>query len=162
MKRKWIQNLPNPTNALWKNVMLYWLKLILNSDQDLAFSWQKHSYRSTSHKNLQNQNNENFFIQLLYAWLHRTNNNIPPSYLIYRRNSCPTHSFKSKHQIDFKHHPTQEYFRQIYHYLGPFCRFLLPGLISSTIFCKKLVFPTVNHKRYIELHWAQFPMIGNT
>ena len=41
MKRKWIQSLPNPTNALWKNLMLYWLKLILNSDQDLALSWQK-------------------------------------------------------------------------------------------------------------------------
>ena len=43
-----------------------------------------------------------------------------------------------------------------------FCRFLQPGLISSTIFCKKLDFPTVNHNRYIKLHWAQFPMIGNT
>ena len=42
------------------------------------------------------------------------------------------------------------------------CRFLQPGLISSTIFCKKLDFPTVNHNRYIKLHWAQFPMIGNT
>ena len=39
------------------------------------------SYRSTSHKNLQKQNNEDFFIQLLYAWLHLTNNNIPPPYL---------------------------------------------------------------------------------
>ena len=65
-------------------------------------------------------------------------------------------------RLDFKHHPTQEYFRQVYHYLGPFCRFLQPGLISSTIFCKKLDFPTVNHNRYIKLHWAQFPMIGNT
>ena len=42
------------------------------------------------------------------------------------------------------------------------CRFLQPGLISSTIFCKKLDFPTVNHNRYIKLHWAQFPIIGNT
>ena len=120
------------------------------------------SYRFTSHKNLQKQNNEDFFIQLLYAWLHHTNNNIPPSYLIYRRNSCPIHIFKSKYQIDFKHHPTKEYFRQIYHYLEPFCRFLLPGLVSFTIFCKKVVFPLVNHERYIKLHWAQFPMIGNT
>ena len=39
------------------------------------------SYRSTSHKNLQKQNNEDFFIQLFYAWLHLTNNNIPPPYL---------------------------------------------------------------------------------
>ena len=39
------------------------------------------------------------------------------------------------------------------------CRFLQPGLISSTIFCKKLDFPTANHNRYKKLHWAQFPMI---
>ena len=35
------------------------------------------SYKSTSHKNLQKQNYEDFFIQLLYAWLHL----IPPLYL---------------------------------------------------------------------------------
>ena len=40
-------------------------------------------------------------------------------------------------------------------------RFLQPGLISSSIFCKKLDFPTANHNRYIRLHWIQFPMIGN-
>ena len=162
MKRKWIQSLPNPTNALWKNLMLYWLKLITNSDQDLALSWQKRFLQVYQSQKLQKQNNEDFFIQLLYPWLHRTNNNIPPSYLVQRRNSCPTHIFKSRHQIDCKHHPTPEYFRQIYHYLGPFCRFLLPCLISCTIFCKKLVFSTVNRKRYLKLHWAQFPMIGNT
>ena len=39
------------------------------------------SYRSASHKNLQKQNNEDFFIQLFYTWLHLTNNNIPPPYL---------------------------------------------------------------------------------
>ena len=37
---------------------------------------------------------------------------------IYRKNSCPTH-IKPRTRLDFKHHPTQEYFRQIYHYLGP-------------------------------------------
>ena len=44
--------------------------------------WQKQdSYRSISHKNLQKQNNEYFFIQLLYSWLHLTNNNFPSPYL---------------------------------------------------------------------------------
>ena len=42
------------------------------------------------------------------------------------------------------------------------CGFLLPGLISTVILCKKLDFATVNHKRYINLRWAEFPMIGNT
>ena len=39
------------------------------------------SYRSNSHKNLQKQNNEGFFKQLLYAWTHLANNNFPPLYL---------------------------------------------------------------------------------
>ena len=34
---KWIQSLLNPTNVLWKDLVLYCLKLILNSDQGLAF-----------------------------------------------------------------------------------------------------------------------------
>ena len=42
------------------------------------FSTKTDSYSSTSHKNLQKQNNEDFFIQLLYAWLHLTNKNMPP------------------------------------------------------------------------------------
>ena len=76
---KWIQSLLNPTNALWKDLMLHWLKLILNSDQDLAFFLTKtDSYRSISHKKLQKQNNEDFSIQLLYAWLNVTDNNFPP------------------------------------------------------------------------------------
>ena len=60
------------------------------------FSTKTDSYMSTSHKNLQKQNNEDFFIQLLLAWLHLTNNNFLPH--IYRRNFCPTHIFKPTHQ----------------------------------------------------------------
>ena len=52
------------------------------------------SYKSISHKKLQQQNNEDFSMQLLYAWLHLTNNNFPPRPYIYRRNSCPAHIFK--------------------------------------------------------------------
>ena len=36
LKIKWIQKLLNPTNALWKNLMLYQLNLILNYNQELA------------------------------------------------------------------------------------------------------------------------------
>ena len=44
------------------------------------FSTKTEFDRSTGHKNLQKQNKEDFFIQLLYAWLHLTKNNIlPPS-----------------------------------------------------------------------------------
>ena len=41
IKIKWIQKLLNPTNAPSKDLMLYWLKLILNSDQGLALFRQK-------------------------------------------------------------------------------------------------------------------------
>ena len=36
-KIKWIQRLLNPTNGLWKNLMLYQLNLILTYNQELAF-----------------------------------------------------------------------------------------------------------------------------
>ena len=69
--------------SLERSHAVFSLKLIPNSDQDLAPSQQKQILTdlSTSHKSLQKQNNEDFFIQLLYAWLHLTNNNIPPPYL---------------------------------------------------------------------------------
>ena len=54
--------------------MLYRLKLILNSYQGLAIFRQKQILKSTSPKNLQKQNNEEFFIQLLYAQLRLTTN----------------------------------------------------------------------------------------
>ena len=108
MKRKWIQSLPDPTNALWKNLMLYWLKLILNSDQDLALSWQKQIltgllvtkiYKNKTMKtSLLNYSMLGYILPITTFLSH-----------ICRENSCPTHIFKS----------TQEYFRQIYHYLGP-------------------------------------------
>ena len=36
LKIKWIQRLLNPTNTLWKNIMLHQLNLILNYNQELA------------------------------------------------------------------------------------------------------------------------------
>ena len=63
------------------------------------------SYRSTSHKNLQKQTNEDFFNQLLYSWLFSPIKTSLP--LIYSRNSCPSHIFKTTcTRLDFKHHPT--------------------------------------------------------
>ena len=35
LKTKWIQMLLNPTKAFWKDLMLYWLNLILNSNRGL-------------------------------------------------------------------------------------------------------------------------------
>ena len=113
------------------------------------------SYRSISHKKLQKQNDEDFSIQLLYGWLYLS--------YIYRRNCCPTHILKLTHQTGFYLSiiPPRN-ISDKFTIIQDLCRFLQPGLISSTIFCKKLEFPTANHNRYIKLHWAQFPVIGNT
>ena len=79
LKIKWIQRLLTPTNALWKDLMLYWLNidLILKSNQVLDLFRQKQIIRYSRHKNWKKQNNEDFFIQLLNAWLHFTNNKFP-------------------------------------------------------------------------------------
>ena len=50
LKIKWIQRLLNPTNALWKNLMLYQLNLILNYNQELALFRKKQILRSTNNK----------------------------------------------------------------------------------------------------------------
>ena len=78
LKIKWIQKLRNSNNALWKNLMLYRLNLNLKSNQGLALFRQNQILRSTRHSNLQNNNNEDFFIQMLNVWLHFTNNTFPP------------------------------------------------------------------------------------
>ena len=69
-------------------------------------------YKSTSHKNLQKQNNEDFLIQLLYAWL-LTNNKFSSSISIEVLDQPILLNLHTR--MDFKH-PTREYFWQIYHY----------------------------------------------
>ena len=64
--------------SLERSHAVFWLKLIMNSDQGLAFSRQKQILTALLVKK---KNNEDFFIQLLYAWLHLTNDNIPSPYL---------------------------------------------------------------------------------
>ena len=118
---------------LWGKISCCILKLILNSsDQGLALFRQKQiltdPYRFTSIKNL--QKSEDFFIQLLYAWLHLTNSNLPAFIYIEKILDQPIF-FKPCTRMDFKH-STQEYFKiTIFRDL---CRFLQSGLISSTIF----------------------------
>ena len=51
LKIKWIQRLLHPATALWKDLMLYRLNLILNSNQRLALFRQNQILRSIRHKN---------------------------------------------------------------------------------------------------------------
>ena len=53
------------------------LKLILNSDQGLALLRQKQVLTTGLLVTKIYEKSEDFFIQLLYAWLHLTNNNFP-------------------------------------------------------------------------------------
>ena len=54
------------------------------------------SYRSTSHNNLQKQNNKDFFFNCsMLGYISPITVSLPH---IYRRNSCPTHIFKPTHQ----------------------------------------------------------------
>ena len=89
------------------------LKLILNSDHGLALLKQKQILTGLIVTE-KLQKSEDFFIQLLYAWLHLTNNNFPAFISIEEIFDLPI-SLNPHTRIDFKH-PTQEYFRQIYHY----------------------------------------------
>ena len=52
LRIKWIQNLFNPTNVLWKVLILYRLNLILNSNQALTLLRQTQILRSTRNKNV--------------------------------------------------------------------------------------------------------------
>ena len=162
MKREWIQSLPNPTNALWKNLMLHRLILILNSDQDLALSWQKQILTGLLVKKIYKNRamKISLFNYSVLGYISSITTSVPP---FYRRNSCPTHIFKPTHLTGLQASSHSGIFQTN---LPVFKNFLWISTTRSnflyTIFFKKLDFPTANHNKYINLHWAQFPMIGNT
>ena len=107
------------------------LKLILNSVQGLASFIQKHIL--TGHQSQKvTKKNEDVFIQLLCAWLYLTNNTFPAFISI--EEILDQHIFLNPHtRKEFKH-TTQEYFK--FTFIRDLCRFLQPGLTSSTIFHK--------------------------
>ena len=118
--------------------------------------YTKKGYTISSHKHLLKQNNGDFFIQLLNAWLHFTNNFLPPN--VCKRNSRPTHIFKSTIQTDnllsIASHPTI-FQKNLLLIIRDLCRSLQPCVISSTTFGEKLDFTTANHiKEYINLLWT--------
>ena len=93
----WIQSLLNPTNALWKDLMLYWLKLILNSDQDLDLFKQKKILTGLLvTKVYKNRTLNNSLFN--YSILDQISPITTSLQHIYRRNSCPNHIFNPTHQ----------------------------------------------------------------
>ena len=142
--------------------MLYRLNLILNSNQGLALFRQKPIVRSNRHENLQKRNNEDFFIQLLNAWLYFTNNNFPtptsikeiidrPIFL----NSNTKLGFSS--DIPYFYCIPPRNISDKFTIIRTLCRFLQSGLIFATTFDEKLGFPTANHERIYKLIMELIP-----
>ena len=132
--------------------MLYRLNLILNSNQGLALFRQNQILRPIRHKNLQKHNNEDFFIELLNAWLHFTNNKFPTPISIEEILDQPL--FLNPHtKLDF----TSD--NPLFYRIPPknisdkltiirdICRFLQPGFISYNSFEEKLNLPNTNHHK---------------
>ena len=123
--------------------MLYCLNLILNSNQDLALFRQNQILHSIRHKNLQNYNNEDFFLQLLNAWLFFTKNNFPSARSIEEILDQPL--FLNPH-TKINHSSNNPYFFSVppkyiedkFIIIRDICRFLQPGFMSSNSFKDKL------------------------
>ena len=156
LKLKWVQRLFHPTNALWKDLMLYRLNLLLHSNQGLALFRQNQIIRSIRHKNLQKHNNEDFFIELLNAWLHFTNSKFPTPTSIEEILDQPL--FLNPHtKLDFT--SDNPFFCRIppknisdkLSIIRDICRFLQPVFISYSSFEEKLNLPNTNHIRYTNI-----------
>ena len=115
------------------------LKLILNSDQGLALFRQKQIVKGVLVTETYKKS-EDFFIQLLYAWLHLTNNNFPAFISIEEILDQP---ILLNPRMDVKH-PTQEYFK--FTIIRDLCRFLQPGITSSI---------AIFHKNFIRFFYCQ-------
>ena len=147
--------------------MLYRLNLILNSNQSLALFRKNQILRSIRHKNLQNHNSEDFFLQILIAWLYFTNNNFPTPTSIEEILDQPL--FLNPHtKMDYNSDNLYFYCIPPMNILDKFtiirviCRFLQPGFISSRSFEEELNLRTANHnqiyKTIVELipkDWVQ-------
>ena len=130
--------------------MLYRLNIdvILNSNQVVALFRQKQILRYNKDKNLQKQNNEVFFIQLLNSWLHFTNNKFPALMSIIEGldqcihvNSYTKLEFSSDNPCFYCTGP--KIFQPTI--ITSLCRLLQPSLISSMTFEEKLGLFNVNH-----------------
>ena len=113
-------------------------KLILDSDQGLALFRQKQILTGLLVTKIYKKS-EDFFIQLLYAWLHLTNNNFPAFISIEEILDQPI--FLNPHTRMYFKHPTQIYFK--FTITRDLCRFLQPGLTSCTIFQPYKIFKLI-------------------
>ena len=98
-----------------------------------SLSAKTDSYSSTSQKNLRTMKISLFTYSML-GYISRITTFLPH---IYRRNSCPTHIFKPRHQAGLQASSHQGIFQSNLPLFGTF--------VDFSSFYKKLDFPTVNH-----------------
>ena len=114
---------------------------------------------------MQKQSNEDFFVQLLNAWIDLANNNLPTLTSVEEILDQPI--FLNPHtKLDFSSGNPYFYCIPPRNILDNFtekrgvCRFLQLLLISFTTFDKKVGFATANHKRIYKLmtdfYWKNF------
>ena len=146
IKTKRIQSLLNPANTLWKDIMLYWLKLILNSDQDLALSRQKLILAGLLITKIHENRKMNILL-FSYSMLGYISpiTSLPISI---EEILVQPISFNPHTRLDFSIISPSN-ISDKFTITWNLCSFLQPCLIYSTIFCKKLDFFTANHNRYI-------------
>ena len=149
---KWIQRLVNTTNAFWKNLLLYQLNLIFNSNQGLALFRETQILSSPRHNNLQKQNNKDFRIQLFNARQNFTTSKFPTCTDIEEIldqpifwNPVTKMDTDSSTPIFTVSHPRINKFTII----KDICKFLQLGLISSVRFEEKLGHTNLNLKESI-------------
>ena len=83
--------------SLERSHAVFWLKLMLNSDQDLALSWQKQILTALLvTKVYKNRTMKiSLFNYSMLGYISPITTSLPH---IYRRNSCLAHIFKPRHQ----------------------------------------------------------------
>ena len=83
--------------SLERSHAVFWLKLMLNSDQDLALSWQKQILTALLVTKIYKNRiiKISLFNYSMVGYISPITTSLPH---IYRRNSCPTHIFKPTHQ----------------------------------------------------------------
>ena len=123
-----------PHQYILERFMIYWLNLILKSDQGL-FLRQIQILRSTGYKNLQKQSNKDFFTRLLNSCLHFPKNNY--TILMHLEKILKQPIILDPHtklSFSFYSIPPKKYYiqKQIYHTQRLLQIYLQPGLIFPT------------------------------
>ena len=110
---------------LERSYAVFWLKLILNSDQDLALSRQKQILTGLLVTKIYKNRTMKIFLfnYSMLGYISPITTSLSP---IYRRNSCRTHIFKPRHLTGLQASSHHGIFQTNFQLFGT-CRFLQPS-----------------------------------